>query len=173
MPHRSLPTAAHVLAVAQVLPLLDRKREVEVTNRNTYLAWKIIGPAPWICHFCHKLIEKRGRGSSECHAHHLDGDKTNDTVENVVPTHGLCHHQHHHKMGDYSGFTGHKHSEETKAEMSRTRKGTNHRPIGTYRHSDEVKEKISAVLKGKKQTPEHIAKKVASRRKNAAKRGKW
>lgn len=141
--------------------------------RNVHKAWKIIGPGPWSCHFCKGEITKRGRGSNDCHAHHIDGDKTNDVMGNVVPAHGRCHHQHHYE--DFTGFAGHTHSEDTKARMSASRKGTNHRPPGTYQHTEEVKQKISENGKGRKKPPrtaEHTAKFVAARRSNAAKRGK-
>jgi hypothetical protein len=68
--------------------------------------------------------------------HHLDEDRNNDGLSNLVPMHNACHsrlhnagrllsEEHRHKISE--SMKGHKVSDDTKAKISRAKKGV---PLG-------------------------------------------
>lgn len=99
------------------------------------------GVGPWPCYGCDELVV-------ELNVHHIDGDHTNDDPDNLAAVHHPCHMRLHHAGKPRSAetrmkiarahqgkvlspehaakarvaFKGRKHSEETKAKMSATRK---------------------------------------------------
>lgn len=50
---------------------------------------------PWDCFFCDLAVSVIGQTSWDGNVHHIDGDMTNDTPDNVTMTHVICHQQHH------------------------------------------------------------------------------
>lgn len=55
-----------------------------------------VGPQPWACHFCDEPVWLDGVNGLI--VHHLDHDRENNSVSNLVPTHWGCH-QSYHNLG--------------------------------------------------------------------------
>lgn len=90
--------------------------------------------------------------------HHIDGNRENNDLNNLICVSIEEHYQIHYEQGDYgsasliagkiglSNFSGWNHSEETKQKMSESQKGR--------KHSEEVKQKMSDAHKGKSSSEE-------------------
>lgn len=70
------------------MPARNRKQTIAVFTA-------VHGEPPWDCFFCHTSITQLGQKTWDGNVHHVDGDKSNDVPENVVPAHTICHLQHH------------------------------------------------------------------------------
>ncbi len=134
------------------------KRRKRSQYREVFLAHN--GPGPYACYFeCSNPVM-----FEELVVHHKDHDHTNNSLDNLVPAHRLCHNGHHlralwadspEKMLD-SESRGHRtpHSEETRRKISEGHKEKGLRPSDEARalareawkgstHSDEAKKKMS------------------------------
>ena len=109
----------------------------------------------WEKHFGKIPVDENGRSYD---IHHLDGNKSNNNVENLIAVSIKDHFDIHFKQGDFNAcnaislrmtntnFKHYRHSEETKRKIkqSLSSKGQNH---SSKKH--EVRAKISQSLKGK------------------------
>lgn len=112
------------------------------------------GAGPYTCFFmCGELVL-----FEEVIVHHIDGDHTNNEINNLVPCHRLCHNGHHLKelwidrredmlAGDARGHRT-PHSEETKRLISEKKKSSGQKP------SDEAREKAKLTNLGKPRSEE-------------------
>lgn len=66
---------------------------VLMSYRELFLA--NAAPQPWPCHFCSKAVPYVTTGPDKFTVHHLDGNHSNDDLNNLVPAHGRCHKSHH------------------------------------------------------------------------------
>ena len=93
--------------------------------------------------------------------HHVDGDRSNNVLNNLKCISIQEHYEIHKKQGDESAchaikirmgeaLTDWKHTEKAKAKMSQAKRGKKRKP-----HSEETKLKMSEVQKGKKLSLEH------------------
>jgi hypothetical protein len=118
------------------------------------------GPGPYACYFCSYDVNL-----DELFVHHVNHDHFDDRLENLVATHGSCHMTYHttiimtgvkktpeHCANISKGKTGFKHSEESKAQMSRTHKERGNQP------TDEARELARQANTGRKNTEETKAK---------------
>jgi hypothetical protein len=129
------------------------------------------GAGPYKCFFdCGTVVEFH-----ELIVHHIDGDHTNNLIENLVPCRRVCHNGHHFKelwttrKEDLmaSPTRGHRvpHSEETKSSLSK-----NHKLAG-YAPTDEAREKARIANTGKKRS-EETRRKISEGHKRRALRAK-
>lgn len=109
------------------------------------------GDAPWPCGYCHTHVHELGHGGENGLIHHIDEDPTNDTPDNLVVMHDICHVRHH-KGGKPGNRLGQPVSAETRAKLSKANKG---RPAG-HGYTAEIRAKIGAASRGKP----HIEKKL-------------
>lgn len=64
-------------------------RNVRRTHRVFFEAHGEVGP--WECFDCREDVLQMGRGTWDGNIHHRDNDVTNDTPENLVMMHAVCH----------------------------------------------------------------------------------
>lgn len=106
--------------------------------------------------------------------HHIDGDRSNNSLENLVCISIEEHYRIHREQGDWgachaievrmkpqTAFSGWNHSQKTKDKIRKTLSGRKNGPRPQY-----VKDKIAKAKKGKKQTKESILKMIESKRRN-------
>ena len=84
--------------------------------------------------------------------HHIDHNKMNNSLENLVYMTKSQHSKIHHK-GENHPFYGKHHSEETKQKMSEAKKGEKH-PLYGKQLSEETRRKMSEAKKGEKLSEE-------------------
>lgn len=57
---------------------------------HVYVLFEKIGYGPHLCHWCRSKLLAWRRGGSGLHADHVDGDVTNNSPENLVPSCVSC-----------------------------------------------------------------------------------
>lgn len=140
------------------------KKRQRTRYREIFFAYNGVGP--YACYFCGDDVS-----FDSIVVHHIDENETNNSVENLVATHRVCHNGHHFKTlwkekRDQmlaSPTRGHrtKHSEATKNNLSKTMKEKGHKPseearelarlVNTGSHrSEETKLKISRAHKARR-----------------------
>lgn len=105
-------------------------------------------PGPWVCVECNKSILVLGRQSDSLSVHHVNEDKLDNRLDNLVPMHNGCHKRHH--------ATGRVLSSEAKTKISDSHKGELN-PFYGKKHSDSSREKMSKSLVGREFSAEHRA----------------
>lgn len=50
---------------------------------------------PWKCGLCSEQIWSEGQEGHSLVRHHIDGDQTNNSKDNLVPAHRSCHNKEH------------------------------------------------------------------------------
>ena len=98
----------------------------------------------------HRLIYEDYYGVSLLsfvYIHHIDGNKSNNNINNLQPMYASDH-QRMHNLGKNNHNYGKKMSDKTKRKISEKVSGENH-PLWGKHHSDETKKKISKIHKGK------------------------
>ena len=66
---------------------------------------------PWPCYFCGEPVEidwlPQGVYSpGRLHRHHIDGDRWNNSPDNIVPSHSRCHLDYHRQPYEIIPFNG-------------------------------------------------------------------
>jgi hypothetical protein len=56
----------------------------KMTHREIFFA--VNGLGPWLCYGCGSTVER-----GDLHVHHVDGDRCNDEIFNLVAMHNGCH----------------------------------------------------------------------------------
>ena len=126
--------------------------------------WETENSLPAPCSFCGIEVTAWGRGADDGVIHHVDEDRSNNALENLLLAHKACHTAHH-------GYGKWK-SEETRQKMSESAKRRYEDPEqraitaaalkgnkngAGRKDSAETKEKRAAHHRGTKRTPEQIA----------------
>lgn len=112
------------------------------------------GDGPWSCYSCYDQVEKIGQDTWDGNIHHLDEDATNDSPENLVIMHVICHQRFHGPSsniwvkGHQPWNLGKKATAEARAHMSVSKKANP--PFLGKRHTDEARAKIAAAHRGMK-----------------------
>lgn len=121
----------------------------------------------WIDHYGNIPIDEDGRTYD---IHHIDGDKSNNKIENLIALAIQDHFEIHYKQGNFEAckaismrmenhdFKGYKLSERTRQKLSESKKGDKN---PTKRK--DVAEKISRSLTGRKKSIESEIKRIKSR----------
>lgn len=117
-------------------------------------------------------VDEQGRSYE---IHHLDGNRNNNELSNLICVSIEEHYRIHERQGDEAAChairvrmyneaqRGWKHSIETREKMSRAKKGTTRSP-----HTEETKKKMSQAQKGRKLTEEARQKLIQSKRANGS-----
>ena len=113
------------------------------------------------CQYIHKIMMFTFYGYKDMDIHHIDGNKQNNKLNNLVYMTRAEHMSLHHKgksinyqrFGKDAPMYGKHHSEETKHKISESHKGLNIWSKGKCL-SDETKRKLSEALKGKHHSEE-------------------
>lgn len=104
---------------------------------------------------CHRLIYEDYYNVcllSFVDIHHIDGDKLNNSINNLEPLyHG--EHSHLHTIGENNPMYGKRATTETRKKMSKAHSGENNSMYGKH-HSVETRKKLSEANKGKPHIPE-------------------
>jgi len=106
------------------------------------------------------VIPKDDKGRSY-DVHHLDGDRGNNSIENLECVSIQEHYNIHYKQGDWAAahliaerlgkkFTGWKHSPQARKKFKEAREGKH--------HSEETKKKIGDANRGKPKSQDHVEK---------------
>lgn len=104
------------------------------------------GPGPYSCFYCDELVT-----FDECHVHHVDKNRRNNSLTNLVAIHPLCHARLH-RLGTEI-------PESVRRKISETHRrlfdeGRVH-PMAGRTPTEEHRSKISQALTGKAKTEEH------------------
>lgn len=111
------------------------------------------GEGPWKCYFCGKMVKIIGQNTWDGNVHHVDENASNDSPQNVVMTHVVCHQRYHGpksnvwETGHIPWNRGQRASSEAVTKM-RASKQANPPFLGKH-HTVESREKIGAAHRGK------------------------
>lgn len=120
---------------------------------------KHAGDGPWPCFFCKEEVTKRS-----LIVHHVDENRDNDGVSNLVPCHMSCHTSHHRKgkplskehrenigKANKGKLKGRTLSPEHREKMSKARREriySNGGGMTGHQHTEESRAKMSLALRG-------------------------